>query len=262
MDYQTLLKEATEIVVEAGKKLVPHFGVAAHETKAHSRDYVTKLDVATEKFIASQLAKKFPDIGFKGEEMGVHTHADSYWLCDPIDGTIQFIRGIPFSTVMLALIHEDRPVIGIIYNFITRELYSAVEGQGATLNGKTIHVSERPVDEAVIVLEANLEFQHNVELRTALRQRYYLMQLIVAGYEFGLIASGRIEGRVCRDPYGQEHDFAAGTLLVKEAGGIVTNLGKTTYNLHNRDFIAASPAVYKDLVEGKDALLPLDQSRL
>lgn len=258
MDYPTLLKAATEIVVQAGKKLVPHFGEAAHETKAHSRDYVTKLDVATEKFIASKLAKKFPDIGFKGEEMGVHTHADSYWLCDPIDGTIQFIRGIPFSTIMLALIDEDRPVIGIIYNFITQELYTATEGGGAFLNSQPIQVSQRPVDEAVIVLETNMELQHNAKLRAQLRKRYYLMQLIVAGYEFGLIASGRIEGRVCRDPYGQEHDFAAGTLIVKEAGGIVTNLGKKTYNLHNRDFIAASPVVYRDLVEGKNALLPLE----
>lgn len=259
MDYQNLLKEASSIVVGAGNKIRPHFGNIEHETKSHSRDFVTKLDLETEKFIATELSKKFPNIGFQGEEHGVHQQADTYWLCDPIDGTMQFIRGIPFCTTMLALIHEDRAVVGIINNFVTNELYTAIEGQGAKLNGKRISVSKRPINEGVIILESNQDLQHNIVLRAELRKRYYLMQLIVAGHEFGLIASGKIEGRVCQDPYGLEHDFAPGTLIVKEAGGVVTNIGENNYDFHNLNFIAATPVVYDDLVAGSKALLPIDK---
>jgi myo-inositol-1(or 4)-monophosphatase len=259
MDYQTLLTKASEIVIEAGHNLLPHFGQVEHETKSHSRDFVTKLDQQTEKFVAKKLLDLSPNIGFKGEEYGFHKKADTYWLCDPIDGTLQFIRGIPFCTTMLALVENDKPVIGIIYNFVSKELFTAIEGKGAYLNGQPITVSNRPVPEAVVVLESNQSLNRNVQLRAELRKRYYLMQLIVSGYEFGLIASGKIEGRICRDPYGSDHDYAPGALLVKEAGGVVTNIGKRTFRLSNCNFIAASPAVYKDLTEGENALLPISQ---
>lgn len=257
MNLEKLLKDASEVIVTAGKKLVPHYGNIEHETKLNAHDVVTKLDKQTEQEVGQALLKLHPQIGFKGEEFGFQKEADTYWLCDPIDGTMQFIRGIPMCTNMLALVHEGSSVIAIINNFITGDIFTAIEGSGSFLNEKPIHVSDRPIEHAMIALETNMEKPGNAEFRKQLRQRAWLPAYICSGYEFGLIASGKLEGKICKDPYGGEHDFASGTLLVKEAGGVVANIGKTTYELTDRNFIAANQEVYKALTKGDDPLLPI-----
>ncbi|MBI2798492.1 inositol monophosphatase family protein [Candidatus Saccharibacteria bacterium] len=259
LNLDKLLQDASEIVVEAGKKLMPYFGNIEHQAKTHPHDVVTELDKSTEKEIASRLEKLDPTIGFRGEEFGFSKKADTYWLLDPIDGTMHFVRGMPFCTTMLALIHENRPVLAIINNFVTNELLTAVEGGGTFCNGKRVNVSDRPNGQFILSLETKLKKPANTKLRDELRKRAYLIQVICSGYEFCLVAQGKIEGRVCKDPLGYDYDFAPGCLLVKEAGGVVTNIGSTKYDFSNRDLIAASPKLYKELVETKNALFPVGE---
>ena len=89
-----------------------------------------------------------------------------------------------------------------------------------------------------------------------MRETVMVLNTINAGYEFAMIATGRIEGRVCVDPYGKDYDFAPGTLLVSEAGGMVTNIGSRTFSIQNLNFIASNRLVHQALTQGADSIFP------
>ena len=161
---------------------------------------------------------------------------------------------------MVALIEKGEVVFSAIYNFVTDTMYSAEKGKGAYKDGKPIHVSNRPLRHSFFVWETHLSVKNNAEILAKLEKKSCSFKVTAAGYEFAMIAEGRIDGRVAFDPYGQDYDFAPGTLLVKEAGGVVANIGKTTYDYRNVEFIAANPVVFKDLTEGPEALFPIQNT--
>jgi len=133
------------------------------------------------------------------------------------------------------------------YNFVTYELFVAELGKGATRNGERIHVSERPLDQAYISVETDLRTPRSIKAYTTIRERCIVVSTISCGYEYGLIAQGKLEGRVCFDPFGCDWDYGPGSLLVTEAGGRVTNIGSTTYGHCNHNFIAANVPVHREL---------------
>jgi myo-inositol-1(or 4)-monophosphatase len=237
------------IIEEAGIELRKDFGkveAMAFKSASHG-SAVTELDQKTERFIAERLHKLFPDIEFFGEEFGGNDKAERFWLVDPIDGTSNFIRGIPFSTTMIALIEGGQPIFSIIYNFMSKEMFSAKKGEGARLNGERVHVSKRPPNHAAVFFETNKRKKENLEKYLHVNEQFSILSTMNAGFEFCLVASGKIEARVCLDPHGKDWDYAPGALLVAEAGGIVRNLGSDDYDFRNHDFIAGSPAVYEAL---------------
>lgn len=248
-----------EVVQEAGKKLVHHFGEAdvTHQKSERGVDVVTQLDIDTENFIAEQLSKFDSSIGFVGEEFGERQMSDRFWLVDPIDGTSHFVRGIPYCTTMIALIENGQVVVSVINNFITGELFEATKGKGAKLNGKATHVSERPLKDAYLFFESDLKSPQSLDSFLKLRQKSTLLTTINCGYEYGLIASGKIEGRICVEPYGKDWDYAPGSLLVTEAGGRVTNIGSNSYDYTNHNFIASNKKVFDELTKGNTPLIPI-----
>jgi len=252
-------KAVKEIVQIAGENLAKHFGnVEIVNNKGNSgADIVTKLDTETEDFLAKELSKIDPKIGFSGEEFGSRDNSAKFWLVDPIDGTAHFVRGIPFSTTMLALIEDGQVVSAIIYNFITKELFEAQKGKGAFLNGQRISVSERGLKDAYISVETRMETNNELDIYKRLRRECVLMHTISCGYEMGLVASGRIDGRVCYNAWGQDWDYAPGSLIIAEAGGVVRNIGKNNYDFKNHDFIASNRACYKKLTQGESAIFPI-----
>jgi len=246
---QNFYDSVAPVIEEAGVELAKNFGkVEAIAFKAKSfGSAVTELDQKTERFIAERLHALHPDIEFFGEEFGGNNLAERFWLVDPIDGTGNFIRGIPFSTTMVALIQEGEAVFSIIYNFVTKEIYSATKGEGAKLNGVPIHVSERPLKEANVYFETNRRKQENLERFLKITDKYSLQATHASGFEFYQVAAGRMEARVCFDGFGQDWDFAPGALLVKEAGGIVRNIGSDRYDYRDHNYIAGTKTAYEDL---------------
>lgn len=250
---------AVETALEAGNILKKHFGkVEISNNKSNKPvDVVTKLDTGIENFIAEKLNKYDSSIGFVGEEFGERKKSDRFWLVDPIDGTAHFVRGIPFCTTMIALVENGEVVITVVNNFIAKELYTAEKNKGAKLNGKPIHVSKRSLGEAYISLESNIKYEKNLKIFLSLRDKNCMMfQTINCGYEYGLIASGKLDGRICVDPFGKDWDYAPGSLLVSEAGGIVKNIGKTNYDYKDHNFIATNKIIYEELTKGKTSLFP------
>ncbi len=238
------------IIEEAGVELRKGFGQADAVAfkSTHHGSAVTEFDRNIERLIAQRLGKIYPDIRFFGEEFGGDDKAERFWLVDPIDGTSNFIRGLPFSTTMIALIQEGCPVFSIIYNFMTKEMYSAAKGAGATLNGNAIHVSNRPLDHSYVFVETNKHKKENLEKYLHINQKFSIYATKNSGFEYCMVASGKIEGRITfGDPPGKDWDYAPGALLVAEAGGIVKNLGSNTYDYRNHEFIAANEEVYGEL---------------
>lgn len=241
-------RQVVPILKEAGETLRQSFGkVEAITQKSQSpADAVTELDRQVETFIAERLHALNPTIGFYGEEHG-GIKGERYWLLDPIDGTAHFIRGNPFCTTMLALVENEEITFSVIYDFIRDEIFAAAKGQGAFCNEQPIRVSHRSLSQGYLTYEINLMIEKNLKIWLDLRQRCVLFNTINAGWEFSRVACGKTDGRICLDPFGKDWDYAAGALLVAEAGGVVRNIGSDTFDFRNHSFTATTPQVYEDL---------------
>ena len=248
------------VMRETRDMLLSHWGKAkAVNQKTDSAwSVVTQLDIDVETFVMAELTRIHSDIQFVGEERGGDRGAEKFWLMDPIDGTAHYIRGLPFCTSMLALVERGEVVFSAIYDFLHDTMYSAEKGCGAYRNDERISVSARTLKDSFVSFETNVTIESNAVLRKKLRDKTSLMSTFSAGWEFAMIASGKIDARICKDPYGMDYDFAPGTLLVAEAGGVVRNIGSHDFNYTNLDFIAANPLAYKELTEGPKALFPMN----
>lgn len=220
-------------------------------------DTVTASDIAVENTVSSALKVSFPDIPFVGEEAGGNRDASRFWLMDPIDGTVHFVRGLPFCTSMLALIEDGKVVFGAVYDFLNDRMYFAERGEGAFCDTLPIRVSNRPLKDSYMEWEMRLDSPDSMELFNTLRRKTVLVKTISAGWEYAMIACGKIDGRVTVNGYGKDYDFAPGSLLVSEAGGMVANVGSHEYDYRNTSFLATNPVIFKELTEGPDALFPI-----
>lgn len=259
MHDDAFIEQVLTVIRSTRQHTFPHWGKTVAEKKKTDSavDVVTKLDYQVEEELAKEFNAIDPSIAFVGEEGGGNRNAERFWLVDPIDGTGLFIRGLPGCTTMVALIENDRPTFSAIYDFTNDTLYHAVLDGGAFANGHAIHVNNRSLEWSYMCVEINLSLPGNIELREKLRSRSMLLQYMSSGWEFAMVASGKLEARIGKDPFGKDYDFAPGCLLVKEAGGIVTNIGSRSYDYKNVDYIAANPPVHNALTEGSKALFPV-----
>lgn len=264
MEKIDLCIRATGVVADVGNYLSEHWGRVReddHSVKAHPTDHdvVTIHDLEAEKRLITGLSRIDSTIGFTGEEVGCHKEASRYWLADPIDGTDAYIRGLPFCTVQLALIEDNQPVVGIVYDFIRREMVFAVKGKGTICNSRIVKVSDRDLKTGRMIIEIDVRTNpKHQQLMLEMRKRTTLYQCCASGWEFIQIACGRLEGKVTYKPWAAPLDLAAGHLLVAEAGGVVTNIGRNDYDFCNTDAIAGNDIVHRQLTEGSNALFPLD----
>ncbi|MDP3769484.1 MAG: inositol monophosphatase [Candidatus Sungbacteria bacterium] len=258
MPTTSYTKEVVPLVRSVREMLVPFYGnTEILRQKGDSAvTVVTELDIKIEEFFAEELKKRYPAIDFVGEETGGNRSAEQFWLVDPIDGTSHFVRGMPFCTTMLALIEKGEVVFSVIYDFMGDVIYVAEKGKSATMNGTAIHVSKRKLAEAYISFETDLDKEENNIICHSLRSRCVLVNTISSGFEHAMVACGKLDGRICKDPYGKDYDYAAGSLLVAEAGGCVVNIGAALYDYRNLNFIAANPVIFKELTEGDGAVFP------
>ena len=249
------------VIRETRSILLPHWGNAGEVRNkgGGAIDVVTKYDIETEEFLADRLGKITPDAKFYAEENGGDKDGERYWVCDPIDGTGHYVRGLPFCTTMLALVENDAVVFSARYEFINDHLYHASLGEGAYRNSERIHVSERSLNAAYVSWESHTERPSNMERYLKLRSKANVFNVLACGYECVMMASGKLDGRIAFDGFGKIWDYAPGSLLVSEAGGVATNIGNGTYNPNNLECIYANKPVYEALVLAPDAIFPLEK---
>jgi myo-inositol-1(or 4)-monophosphatase len=226
---QEALGVASDAVKRAGKILIKGINEEKYtQAKSHKYDPVTIFDRRSEKVLTDIIRNSFPDHGIVSEE-GTRIEGKSpyTWLIDPLDGTNNFLRGIPHFSVSLALTRDGESFVGCTYDPVRNELFTAIRGEGATLNGRSIRVSAQASLEGCVV---GVGFSSRPELAMFTQSR--LAQVIPhvrairtygsACLDLAYVASGRIDVAWYLSLW--PWDIAAGKLLIAEAGGASSNL--------------------------------------
>lgn len=255
---------AARAAVAAGAFLARHLGRAgAVKTKRSVVDLVTELDRASERLIRASLRRTSPRFGFLGEEYGEQRRSAPYrWIVDPLDGTNNFVHGLPIFGVSIGLERHGRNgsareegtvVVGVIYDPMRRELFVATRGGGAFLNGKRIRVSPtRTLRRSLLATGFSSTFLKRDQpylgwFRTLQRHSHGVRRIGSTVWCLAAVAAGRLEGFYERDLW--PWDMAAGMLLVEEAGGRVTTFDGGAVDLHNGQLVASNGWIHRELLQ-------------
>ena len=220
-----------------------------------ANDFVTEVDRASEQAIIEVLLKAFPQHGILGEETGTtHGRSDSeyQWIIDPLDGTTNFIHGLPVYAVSIALAHHGVVQHGVVYDPSRDELFTASRGAGAFLDNRRLRVSKRTRLEDSLIgtgfpFRRGDDFDAYLEMFKKFSQRCVgLRRPGAAALDLAYVAAGRYDGFF--EVGLKAWDVAAGSLLVTEAGGMVGNFTGEADFLHGGEVVAANPRVYAQMV--------------
>ena len=256
-----MLEEAQDLVVETIKKAyVNSLAIRVNHSikEKELRDIVSDVDVYVENYIIDALKTKYPTHYFSAEEAGEavikNSNSDYYeWVIDPIDGTINFIAGLPFFTTSVCLKRGNELVLGVIIHHAYDDVYSAVKGKGAFKNGMPIYVSKnRQVKDSILSFmltshynETQTDWILGIVKKLSLKTRG-LRLLVSQAYELALIASGQIDGTVCIKSRG--FSSSAGALLVQEAGGLVSDLYGEKRTKQSTSLLVSNGFIHQELL--------------
>lgn len=252
-----LLNVMTAAATKAARGLVRDFGEIENlqVSKKGPADFVSTADKKAEEVLVAELTKVRPRFGFLLEEGGEIEGADTSnrWIIDPLDGTTNFLHGIPHFSISIALERDGEPVAGVIYEPITDQMFWAEKGQGAYLNGRRIRVSaRRRLEESLFA--TGIPFAGKQDHDRFLSQLKAVMAVSAGVRRFGsaaldlaYVAAGRFEGFWERGL--ASWDVAAGILLVREAGGYVTAIDDSPVRLEGRSILAANDRLHGRLVQ-------------
>ena len=245
--------QAVLALVKRTKTFVENREMAGHIKVKGPADYVTQVDTDIQNFLSCELGKLTPDIQFLGEEEGLHEMSgDTYWILDPIDGTTNLIHDYQHSVVSLGLYEKGEITLGVIYDPYREDIYHAQKGQGSFLNGRPIHVSEaETLRETIVSIGTSPYDRELTEVNFRRFQRVFeksqdIRRTGSAALDLAYVACGRTGGffESLLSPW----DFAAGMLLVTEAGGKVTDYAGESLNLLQRgSVIATNGKVHEEL---------------
>ncbi|MFU8802903.1 MAG: inositol monophosphatase family protein [Bradymonadaceae bacterium] len=254
-DYLTELRCAEALAREAGKQIIVGSRQGFQVDLKAKNDLVTNVDRSIERFLTAEFGKLFPEDTIFGEEYGSSDEDEEIsrrvWLIDPIDGTTNFAMGIPLCCVSIALQVDGHSVLGVIYEPWRDELFSALRGGGATLDGLSIQVSGQPnVADSVLVTgfpaQRTDDFERTLEqFAAAMQQSRGVRRLGSAAIDLAYVAAGRLDGFW---EYGlSPWDTAAGYLLVEEAGGQVTNLDNQAFSVQGESILATNGGIHESM---------------
>ena len=225
---------------KASKSVIRDFGEVEklQVSKKGPRDFVTKTDKNVEKILIEELSKTKKNYSFLSEEVGSieNKDKDNIWIIDPIDGTTNFLHGIPHFAICVALQSKKEIISGLIYDPIKDEMFYAEKNKGSYLNNKRLRVSNRN-----IIDECLFSSNHEGVKFSNLNMRYSGC----AALDLAYVASGRLDGFFHNNI--NIWDVAAGAILVEEAGGIVNDFYKFDHN--NIDIRASSSAINDKMLE-------------
>ncbi|MCM1109927.1 MAG: inositol monophosphatase [Clostridium sp.] len=219
-------------------------------TKLNESDIVTKADRASDTFLRERIAAVYPGHAILTEESGETCGPEPFrWIIDPLDGTTNYTAGLPFFAVSIGIEQEGRPVAGVVYAPYLDELFHAVRGRGAWLNGKQIHVRDNNrIDRAVVSTGFPVDKNVNPDNNLAPFARVLplvrgVRRLGAASVDLCYVAAGFLDAYWEMNLH--DWDIAAGALIVEEAGGIVSHYRDD----RNRSILASTPALHPLLLE-------------
>jgi myo-inositol-1(or 4)-monophosphatase len=255
------LAVAKRAAKEAGKILLSHLGKLEHVEYKGRRDPVSEADKASEKRIAEVIREAFPAHGFLAEEKTSWTGKDkgARWIVDPLDGTVNYAHGYPLFSVSIAFERDGEVLAGVVYDPVRKDLFSAVRGDGAFLNSKPIRVSKtRKLIKSLIVTGFPYDIESRPKEILGPFNRMVLASQGVrrdgsAALNLCYLACGRFDGywEMGLKPW----DTAAGMLILREAGGVVTDFKGAPFKPEMQEILASNGKIQKEMMEvlGKGA---------
>ncbi|MBO6637456.1 MAG: inositol monophosphatase [Roseitalea sp.] len=255
MARSALMNVMVQAAMKAGRGLARDFGEVQNlqVSVKGPGDFVSQADHKAEKTIYEELRRARPDYGFLMEEGGAVEGGDGQhrWIIDPLDGTTNFLHGIPHFAVSIALERQGQLVAGLVFNPATDELYTAERGGGAYLNDRRLRVAaRRSLTDCVVGcgvphLGRGDHGAFLIELRHVMGDVVGVRRQGAAALDLAYVAAGRLDG------YWERHlsawDMAAGIVLVREAGGFVTDLTDGHAMFERGDVVAGNEVVRRDL---------------
>jgi myo-inositol-1(or 4)-monophosphatase len=257
LDIKQLGEFASMIIGEAGQLLLKlrNEPLDLVEKRDHA-DLVTVVDSAVEKFLIDKIAAKYPDHGIVGEE-GVFeqysSQLETQWIIDPIDGTTNFIHNFPYYGISIGIIHKGIGVIGVVYNPSTDELYFAEKDKGSYVNGVRLRLDKPMVLKEALV--SSTMFWEDTTTKNAIHPSLLHIYKntrglrLVGGAAISLceIAKGTLSAYVA--PRLSSWDYAGGVIVLKEAGGIITQLDGRPVAFDGGSVLAAHPSIHQELLD-------------
>ena len=226
-------------------------------------NFVSDVDVAAEKEIIYHLHKAYPDHAILGEETGLtgSEDADYRWVIDPLDGTTNFVRGIPHYAVSIACLYKGKLEHAVIVDPVRREEFTASRGRGAQLNGRRIRVSKLPGLDGAL-LGTGIPFKDHCDdklgpyskaVEVLAGQCAGIRRAGAASLDLAYVAAGRLDGfwEIGLAPW----DIAAGALLVREAGGLVADIDASENFLQSGNIVCGNPKCFKAVLQVVKPLL-------
>ncbi len=245
---------AIQAALAAGKILEKYYETEILKEFKEDKSITTVADRESEEVIKKVICETYPGYCILGEETGYTNNKGDYtWHIDPIDGTRNFSNCLPFFALSIALEHKNKIIVGVVYNPITRSLFYAETGKGAYLNDKKINVSKDNSSHAILVSGKGKSAEDRKFARALM---HYLPErfagLTVRDFgccalDLALLAQGGVEVGIELGLDG--YDFAAGVLLVQEAGGKITKLDGSSWKFPDNEFIASNGVFHDLLVE-------------
>lgn len=246
---------AERVAREAGEEILRRYRVGGQtsvRSKGRPRDLVTEADRASEEIILEALRREFPGDGVVAEETAPEERRRGrVWIVDPLDGTVNFAHGVPLFSVSVGFAVDGVPRAGCVHAPYLRETYSAAAGEGAALDGEAVRVT-RQDDPAKALLCTGFAYKRN-EVEENNLDNFVRMELLARGVrrlgsaalDLAFTACGRFDGfwELWLSPW----DTCAGIVLVREAGGLVTEIGGGGDPLFGGSILAANPALHPRL---------------
>ncbi len=259
-EYREYQVVAERVAAEAGRLLRGAYGQVVAREKGPG-DLVTDADLASQRLIAEELHRAFPEHTLLAEEEGACPDPARAWrwIVDPLDGTINFAHGFPFWSVSIALEHSGTLVVGVVHNPLSGDTYSAALGGGTTLNAQPVRVSRADRLSACLISTAlPLDIRSDADLQMAYMLAFSIGTHSIrrtgsSALNLAIVAAGGFD--VCYATAMNPWDAAAGVVLVREAGGEVSGLSGGPYDLYRQEILATNGRVHQE------ALLTLAEAR-
>lgn len=254
MDYVDICSQVSDLARTTGQKLMQYRKENGLVIEAKGRhDFVTQMDKYSERLLVEGLERILPEAGFIAEESTRTNRGEKYnWIVDPIDGTTNFIHNMPPFAISIGLMEDNRIVVGVVYELSRSELFSAWLGGGAYLNGEPIHVSKaQTVEESLVA--TGFPYNNYDRMDGYMKSLEYYMhsaqgvrRIGSAATDLAYTAAGRFE--VFYEYDLKPYDVAAGSILVTEAGGRVSDFSDGSDYIFGREIVADNSAVHNEFM--------------
>lgn len=253
MDIEAAKRVGIEAIYSGARVLRNHYGRIAQINQKGAFDLVTEADTESEKQIMETILKAFPDHAILAEESGVNKGSAEYqWLIDPLDGTTNYVHQLPFFTIAIALAVHDKIELGLVLNPMDGELYSAIAGDGAALNGKPINVSSTAsVSDSLLVTGFPYDFNEIVEpamkrFSVCQQASQGVRRLGSAALDMCYLASGRFDGFWEQNL--KPWDKAAGAVVAAEAGAVITNFSNQPFSINQKEILITNGRIHQEML--------------